>query len=56
MMFGPEMEVGSLFDRPFFTKGDVKEKALAEARRVVAFIRERVFPVHGIEGNIGITE
>jgi acetoin utilization protein AcuC len=48
MMFGPEMEVGSLYDHPFFTKGEVKEKAFAEARRVVAFLREKIFPVHGI--------
>jgi acetoin utilization protein AcuC len=48
MMFGPEMEVGSLFDRPFFTKGEVKEKALKEAQRVVAYIRKKIFPVYGI--------
>jgi len=46
MMFGPEMEVGSLFDRPYLTKGEGKEKAFEEAQRVVAFIRERVLPVH----------
>jgi len=51
MMFGPEMEVGSLFDHPFFTKGEAKEKAFAEARRVVDYIREKVFPVHGIKGS-----
>jgi acetoin utilization protein AcuC len=49
MMFGPEMEVGSLYDHPFLTKGEVKEKAFAEARRVVAYIQEKVFPVHKIE-------
>jgi acetoin utilization protein AcuC len=48
MMFGPEMEVGSLFDHPFFTKGEAKEKAFAEARRVVAYIQKRVFPVHNL--------
>jgi acetoin utilization protein AcuC len=48
MMFGPEMEVGSLFDHPFSTKGEVKEKAFAEARRVVAHIQEKVFPIHKI--------
>jgi hypothetical protein len=50
MMFGPEMEVGSLFDHPFFTKGEVKEKAFAEARRVVDYIQERIFPVYKIKG------
>ncbi len=53
MMFGPEMEVGSLFDHPFLTKGEVKEKAFAEARRVVAYIQEKVFPVHGIKPTLG---
>ena len=46
MMFGPEMEVGSLFDRSYLTKGEIKEKAFEEAHRVVAFIRERILPVH----------
>lgn len=49
MMFGPEMEVGSLFDHPYSTKGEVKERAYSEARRVVAFIKERIFPLHRIE-------
>lgn len=48
MMFGPEMEVGSLYDHPFATKGEVKEKAFEEARRVVDHIHRHVFPIHGI--------
>jgi acetoin utilization protein AcuC len=48
MMFGPEMEVGSLYDRPYSSTGNVKEKAFAQARRVVARIQEEVFPIHGI--------
>ena len=48
-MFGPEMEVGSLFDHPFLTKGEVKEKAFEEARRVVAYIQKNIFPVHRIK-------
>lgn len=44
MMFGPEMEVGSLFDHPFLTKGEAKEKAFSEARRVVAYLKEQGFP------------
>ncbi len=48
MMFGPEMEVGSLYDYPYLTEGEVKEKALQEVRRVVAFIQDEVFPLHGI--------
>ncbi|MBN2125187.1 MAG: acetoin utilization protein AcuC [Deltaproteobacteria bacterium] len=48
MMFGPENEVGSLYDHPFHTKGEAKEKAFAEARRVAEYIRKVVFPYHGI--------
>jgi len=48
MMFGPEMEVGSLYDYPYLSEGETKEKALQEVRRVVAFIQEEVFPLHGI--------
>lgn len=48
MMFGPESEVGSLYDHPFFTRGEPKERALEEARRVVDFLQREVFPIHGI--------
>lgn len=48
MMFGPEMEVGSLYDHPYSSTGEVKEKAFAEARMVVARIHEEVFSIHGI--------
>jgi acetoin utilization protein AcuC len=48
MMFGPEKEVGSLYDHPYVSKGQVKEKAFQEARRVVDYIQKHVFPMHGI--------
>jgi acetoin utilization protein AcuC len=48
MMFGPEKEVGSLYDTPYETKGELKEKAFQEARRVAGYIRSEVFPIHGI--------
>jgi acetoin utilization protein AcuC len=48
MMFGPENEVGSLYDHPFRSTGETKETALREARRVVAYIQKEVFPLHGI--------
>lgn len=48
MMFGPEMEVGSLLDALHPSTGEVKEKALEEAARVVRFVKEKVFPIHGI--------
>jgi hypothetical protein len=48
MMFGPEMEVGSLFDHPYRSEGDVKKKALKELDRVIAYLRKQVFPIHGL--------
>jgi acetoin utilization protein AcuC len=46
MMFGPEKEVGSLYDHPYHSRGEVKEKAFEEARRVVAHIQKEIFPFH----------
>jgi acetoin utilization protein AcuC len=46
MMFGPEMEVGSLYDHPYKSKGEVKERAFKEARRVVAYLQKKLFPIH----------
>ena len=48
MMFGPEMEVGSLYDYPYKSEGEVKEKAFEEAGRVVTYIRKEIFPIHGL--------
>jgi acetoin utilization protein AcuC len=48
MMFGPEMEVGSLFDHPYRSEGDVKEKALKELDRIIAYLRKHVLPIHGL--------
>lgn len=48
MMFGPEMEVGSLYDHPYNSPGDIKEKALKEAGRIRKFVRENIFPIYGL--------
>jgi acetoin utilization protein AcuC len=48
MMFGPELEVGSLFDNPHINTGESKDKAMAEAKRVVDCLRKEIFPIHGI--------
>jgi len=48
MMFGPEMEVGSLYDHPYLTTGEAKEKAMLEAYRVVDYLHKNIFPIHGI--------
>jgi hypothetical protein len=49
MMFGPEMEVSSLYDVPCPTTGRIKEKTFARAREVVNYIKTEIFPLHGIE-------
>ena len=48
MMFGPEMEVGSLFDNPYTNTGGAKDTAISEAKRVVAYLKREVFPIHGL--------
>jgi acetoin utilization protein AcuC len=48
MMFGPEMEVGSLYDAPYHSEGGKKEKALEAAKRVIAYVQKEIFPIHGI--------
>jgi acetoin utilization protein AcuC len=48
MMFGPEMEVGSLYDYPYLSEGEIKDTAFQEARRVVTYIQDVIFPLHGI--------
>jgi acetoin utilization protein AcuC len=48
MMFGPELDVGSLKDKTHYSTGAVKEKTWGEAERVVNYIKKVVFPIHGI--------
>jgi acetoin utilization protein AcuC len=48
MMFGPEMEVGSLYDVPRPTTGKLKEKAFSRAEEAVKYVKEKIFPLHGI--------
>jgi acetoin utilization protein AcuC len=48
MMFGPEAEVGNLDDAPFVLEGPEKEACFEQARRVVAYLKKIVFPIHGI--------
>ncbi|MBW2066601.1 MAG: acetoin utilization protein AcuC [Deltaproteobacteria bacterium] len=48
MMFGPEMEAGTLYDEPHQSEGETKENALREARQTVEYLRREVFPIHGI--------
>ena len=48
MMFGPEMEVGSLYDHPYRSMAEIKEIAMKKAGRVVDYLIKEVFPVHGL--------
>jgi acetoin utilization protein AcuC len=48
MMFGPELEVGSLFDHPYSSAGEIRDKAMMEAKRVVEFLKKEIFPIHGL--------
>jgi acetoin utilization protein AcuC len=48
MMYGPEAKAGSLEDFPFALESREREECAGEARRVVAYLRETVFPLHGL--------
>lgn len=51
MMFGPEMEVGSLYDRPYVSKGEARDLAWREADRVCAYLERHLFPLWGLSGS-----
>lgn len=48
MMYGPEADAGSLEDAPYVVEGREKEQCFSEAERVVRFIKDRIFPIHGL--------
>ncbi len=48
MMYGPESDAGRLDESPYVLTGHEKEQCMIQAERVVDFIRETVFPLHGI--------
>jgi acetoin utilization protein AcuC len=48
MMYGPEATAGQLEEPPFVLEGAEKELCADHAARVVKYIRENVFPVHGL--------
>jgi hypothetical protein len=48
MMFGPEMEVGSLFDNPYTNTGEAKDRAMVEVKKVVEYLKKEIFPIHGL--------
>ena len=48
MMFGPEVEVGDLYDKTVKTTGIIKERINKEIDRILDFIKQNVFPIHKI--------
>lgn len=48
MMYGPEAQSGQLEDEPFSLEGEKKEQCMDHVRYVVRFIKELLFPMHGI--------
>lgn len=50
MMYGPEANAGSLEDPPYVIKGPNKDLCLDHAKRIVQFMQDHVFPIHGIVG------
>jgi len=48
MMYGPESEAGQLDDPPYIIGGWEKEQCLIHTQRVIDFIKDSVFPFHGI--------
>jgi acetoin utilization protein AcuC len=48
MMYGPEIDAGTLDERPFILAGPEKEQCRSHAARIVKYIRDTIFPLHGI--------
>ncbi len=48
MMYGPETDAGQLDDLPYSVGDWEKEQCLVHARRVIDFIKNNIFPLHGI--------
>ena len=48
MMFGPEADAGDIYDKKFVTGGKAKEQMRQEVDRVLATLKNTVFPLHRI--------
>jgi acetoin utilization protein AcuC len=48
MMYGPEVDAGTLDDRPYVLAGQEKELCRNHAARITKYLRETVFPIHSI--------
>jgi len=49
MMYGPEAGVGQLDEPPFIVRGQEKEHCTDHTLRVIDFVKDNVFPLHGIK-------
>jgi len=49
MMYGPETGVGQLDDPPFVVLGQEKELCTDHTLRVIDFVKDNIFPLHGIK-------
>jgi acetoin utilization protein AcuC len=49
MMYGPEAAAGSLEDPPYESDRGLQEICLGYAMRAVDYVKEHVFPIHGIK-------
>jgi acetoin utilization protein AcuC len=48
MMYGPEARISSLEDEPFAITGPEEKQCREEADHVVAYIKRKIFPIHGL--------
>jgi len=49
VMYGPEAGAGQLDDPPFIVRGQAKEHCIAHTLRVVDFVKDNIFPLHGMK-------
>ena len=49
MMYGTEAGAGQLDDPPFIVRGPEKEHCTAHVLRVVDFVKDNIFPLHGMK-------
>jgi len=49
MMYGPEAQSGNLRDNPYVVSGNLKDQCMEYARDTVAYLKNNVFPIHGLK-------
>lgn len=56
MMYGPEMEMGSLYDPPILTQGEDKEAAVKDVERVILYLKKTLFPLWSLSDSTGMQD